>query len=444
MRASKKKAAKPADDVPAMVKKGTGLSENSKPAKRTRRQSQKSTGLLPPKDESPLPSTTATVENALPGAPKPSRKIKLQLFPVDENTLRGLEKEGYHPYLELTLSARKKISSVLQHLNTKWGRSSIAVGKPIVFPYDRTGDLSRCRWTSDDTDVCAEDVFVAVGRPSVFRLRYGWFSDSEARFQGMGSLLSNGEGCVPFTEAGKWCNTEVETIDAKSNQLEEINAETEVASWSGARADMISSNALVEPEGCRSKEDDCAGQLPVPWDDGMTNISIGGLLSEASLQGKLNRSDPLTAGSNSTFFTDSFDAFLASQTSSSSRTRIFAPSLTSSILNAEDTCQAFSFQTFASSSKKPPSFEASAFQNGSKEAVLKSVNSQPGDPEGQGSHKSETNMVVSPGPGVLNDESSLGLSGIKWTDSLGPFDLGLTSSRKIVLNDSISLGRIFN
>ncbi|CAN0878631.1 hypothetical protein LINGRAHAP2_LOCUS12576 [Linum grandiflorum] len=208
---------------------------------------------------------------------------------------------------------------------------------------------------------------------------------------------------------------------------------------------MISSNASVESEGGRSGEDICAGQSSVPWDDGMTNISIGGLLSEASLQGKLNRSDPQTNGNNSMFFSDSIDAFLVSKTSSSSRPGLFAPSLNFSILNADDTCQPFSFQPFASSRKKSPSFGTSAFQNGSNEAFPKSlqVNSQRSNAEGQGSHESETNMLACPGPGTHNDESSLGLSGIKWTESLGPFDLGLTSSRKIIPDDSLSLGRIF-
>ncbi|CAN0824341.1 TSL-kinase interacting protein 1 [Linum grandiflorum] len=404
-----------------MAKNGTSLSQNNKPAKRTRRQSRKPTGLLPPKDESPLPSTAARVAIVLPGLegnPEipalPSRKIKLQLFPVDENTLRGLEMEGYHPYLELTLSARKKISSVLQHLNAKWGRSSIAVGQPILLPYNPTGDLSCCRWTSDDTDICAKDIFVAVGRPSVFRLRYGWFSRCEARSHAVGSLSLNEDACLPFTETEKWCNKEVETADVKSKQNEEIHEETEAANLSGARVDMISSNASVESEGGRSREDICAGQSSVPWDDGMTNISIGGLLSEASLQGKLNRSDPQTNGNNSMFFSDSIDAFLASKTSSSSRPGLFAPSLNFSILNADDTCQPFSFQPFASSSKKSPSFGTSAFQNGSNEAFPKSVNSQRSNAEGQGSHESETNMLACPGPRTHNDESSLGLSSIKW------------------------------
>ncbi|KAF8012031.1 hypothetical protein BT93_I0225 [Corymbia citriodora subsp. variegata] len=39
---------------------------------------------------------------------------------------------------------------------------------------------------------------------------------------------------------------------------------------------------------------------------------------------------------------------------------------------------------------------------------------------------------------VYNDESSLGLAGIKWTDTLGPFDLGLPSG-KVINGDSINI-----
>ncbi|CAH8356307.1 unnamed protein product [Eruca vesicaria subsp. sativa] len=43
--------------------------------------------------------------------------MKLQLFPLDVHTRQGLEKDGFHLYLELTLSSRKKVSSVLQHIH---------------------------------------------------------------------------------------------------------------------------------------------------------------------------------------------------------------------------------------------------------------------------------------------------------------------------------------
>ncbi|XP_038999894.1 uncharacterized protein LOC120125559 [Hibiscus syriacus] len=42
---------------------------------------------------------------------------------------------------------------------------------------------------------------------------------------------------------------------------------------------------------------------------------------------------------------------------------------------------------------------------------------------------------------VYKDESSLGLSGINWTESLGPFDLGL-SSRKVFSANDISIDGI--
>jgi hypothetical protein len=75
--------------------------------------------------------------------------------------------------LELTLRARKKISSVLRHLNSKWGSSSIALGEPMVFPYNILKNVSGCgRWTLNDNDISAGDVFEAVGSPAIFRLRY--------------------------------------------------------------------------------------------------------------------------------------------------------------------------------------------------------------------------------------------------------------------------------
>ncbi|EFJ29211.1 hypothetical protein SELMODRAFT_410828 [Selaginella moellendorffii] len=98
-------------------------------------------------------------------------KIKLQLFPIDDKTKTALEQEGHNPHLELTLKASKSISSVLQHLSQKWGRCSVATGDIRLYPFIR--QPSSTSWNSKDV-VCAADVYDAVGRPSVFRLRYGW------------------------------------------------------------------------------------------------------------------------------------------------------------------------------------------------------------------------------------------------------------------------------
>ncbi|KAG7960400.1 hypothetical protein I3843_10G121500 [Carya illinoinensis] len=109
-----------------------------------------------------------------------SMKLKLQLFPFDDGTRRALEMDKHNPHLELTLSSRKKISSVLEHLNRKWGNSSVASGELLLFPYSVQGEnLMDCpRWTQDSI-VSAADVYAMLGRPPVFRLRYGWFSDTE-------------------------------------------------------------------------------------------------------------------------------------------------------------------------------------------------------------------------------------------------------------------------
>lgn len=135
-------------------------------------------------------------------------KLKLQLFPINEATRKALEKvcipilispnspsppsnskgrdyysslpqhilhgqDSHNPHLELTLSGRKRIASVLEHLNRKWGDSDVAYGELVLLPYTANiGDLrSFQRWTLKDT-VAAADVFLSVGSPAVFRLRF--------------------------------------------------------------------------------------------------------------------------------------------------------------------------------------------------------------------------------------------------------------------------------
>ncbi|KAL1209916.1 TSL-kinase interacting protein 1 [Cardamine amara subsp. amara] len=73
-----------------------------------------------------------------------SAKLKLQLFPIDESTRRSLEMDKHNPHLELTLSNRKKISSVLEHLNRKWGSSSCATGELLLFPYNARKETVTC------------------------------------------------------------------------------------------------------------------------------------------------------------------------------------------------------------------------------------------------------------------------------------------------------------
>ena len=98
------------------------------------------------------------------------------------------------------------------------------------------------------------------------------------------------------------------------------------------------------------------GQPSALWDDGLTNISIGGLLSEASLQGLLNSCDPRSNGSNpgtqpSQLISDSFDAFITAEVNCFQGPRLSPHSSSSSILDAEDTCHAFSVKKLSASGK---------------------------------------------------------------------------------------------
>lgn len=85
--------------------------------------------------------------------------------------------------------------------------------------------------------------------------------------------------------------------------------------------------------------------------DSLTNISIGGLLSEASL---MSGFDPKSFGSNaatqpSQIVSDSLDAFIFARTSRPPVSRPPAEVLRTSILDAEETCHAFPLRKLSSS-----------------------------------------------------------------------------------------------
>jgi hypothetical protein len=69
------------------------------------------------------------------------------------------------------------MSSILHHLNTKWGSSQCAKGELMLFPNDTRLDTigGSAKWTLKDSCTAA-DVHVAVGCPSTFRLRFKLFS----------------------------------------------------------------------------------------------------------------------------------------------------------------------------------------------------------------------------------------------------------------------------
>ncbi|CAH8369268.1 unnamed protein product [Eruca vesicaria subsp. sativa] len=428
---------------------------------------------------------------------RPSGKMKLQLFPLDVNTREGLEKDGFHPYLELTLSSRKKVSSVLQHIQSKWGSSEITRGDPTLYPYDQSRLPSGPKWTANSS-ITIRDVYVAIGAPSLFRLRYGWSSGTCNKTDEPPSPSTPGITCFPNVEPQKFISNRREIASMTGKQmfgLDNLNqvtdpplsehsppdgqvesaAEKEINNGSGPTffqwddgltslsiGGLLSEVSLKGKFGNNSKNPNAT---PTLWDENLTNISIGGLFSEASLQGRRGKEESThNNNSNQPIFSigaflseassrgegrfsdgnktwdargttsqqplplisDSLDAFFVNQTTGQPQAPRHAPPPPelshSSILDAEDTCHAFSFRKRTTTSAK----------------VLEQVSEE--------TEEEQQNVEAKPakglfGSGVFNQDSSLGFSGIKWADSRGPFDFGLSlSSRKFTNGDSVGFG----
>ncbi|OMP12102.1 hypothetical protein COLO4_03468 [Corchorus olitorius] len=347
-------------------------------------------------------------------------KIKLQLFPIDESTRLGLEKDGFNPYLELTLSAKKKISSVIKHLDSKWGSSSIAVGDPMLFPSSVADNVAGYKWTRNDIGISARDVHLTMGSPSVFRLRYGWMCDPATKTQTQPSAPATFGASSKFEDVQNDCKAPLQKTYGNGEKTEVRGEESEkpimaTEETNAVVAEKMPSNEAVYSMDNEVKMDGCIGQSLALWADSLSNISIGGLLSEASLQGFCNF-DPKSNGSNaglqsSQLISDSFDAFLSGQINRSQNPSPPPQNPQLSILDAEDTCHAFSFQKFASSRKDAITSSGSAYSHAS-------------------SHDTSSKSFKHPNAAE--------------TESLGPFDLGLSSTRKITSGDSISISGIVN
>lgn len=369
--------------------------------------------------------------------PHPRTKIKLQLFPINEKTRMALEKDGYHPHLELTLRARKKISSVLNHLISKWGCSNVARGELTLFPYSKPSSLvSGLKWTLEDCDISAGDVYAAVGGSSIFRLRYGWVSTSIPKLHSSSKGLE--KGCISTLQIihGEAKQSEETMDEIKSSNMNEVNNTAAPEKTVDCSTNPMDNEPPLDSGHQLSSE---CGILQL---DSITNISMGGLLSEASLMGKCSSWDSKITGGNASLqpaevITDSLDACIAAaQMRFSGVSKQPHNDQHSSILDAEQTCDAFAMKRLPSSSKDTLSLDASAggtFQDADSklfkfpktpQAHNRSELSQ--DPSG---NESKTDLTFC--SRVYHDESSLGLSGINWSDSLGPFDLGLPVSRKV-------------
>ncbi|KAG5136639.1 hypothetical protein JHK82_021370 [Glycine max] len=379
-----------------------------------------------------------------PGQMLTSAKIKLQLFPINEGTRIGLEKDGHNPYLELTLRGRKKICSILKHLGKKWGSSSIAKGELILFPYNIMENLSGCRrWTINDSDTTASAVYTAVGSPALFRLKYGWFYMLEPGSFGIPSTPTPDKPDV----AGSGNANLEETLCGERDKVR-ISKEYKATEVGNAASETVSQkveNATVDPMDNEPRISSSLQQPSSPWIDSLSNISIGGLLSEASLFGGL---DPKSfAGIQPCDITsDSLDAFIAAaQINNRPVPRLPADDLRTSILDAEETCHAFPLRKLSSPTDVQAAcgkdYSAVRSQDVSSNLLKFSnadkVNDQDGASQNPPSGKTQTDLLLSSRP--YDDDRSLGLTGINWNDSMGPFDLGMPA-QKLNGGDNLSIG----
>lgn len=425
----------------------------------------------------------AIIEQEEKQMPHQAAKIKLQLFPLDEEIRRGLEQDGHNPFLELILRPRKKIPSIINHLCKKWGSSSIAKGELMLFPFNivvHNSTTSR-RWTSSDVGICAGDVHAFIGSPDIFRLRYGWFSGHLNGLSSSPSLgctepsclgrisPSNTENPASLTQmevksedsmpciANEVTNVAVEqTVFAESHLVVHNRAEVENGSLNPSRTSKLETEGTVDEKPLAEQfkyEDprmqDDVSLTPLLWSD-LSNISIGGLLSEASLQGRFSNQDSKLGGGRLTsqpaaVVSDSLDAFI-NQITCPQATSTLTPDMPSSILDAEDTCHSFAvLKPSLSSGKGFLTLGRRAFSELSNQSgaprPFKCPKSEDDALEGATVKSADGEQKTDPLPcsGVFSNENSLGLSSIRWNDSLGPLDRPLTS-RQIINDDSISIG----
>ncbi|XP_015574876.1 TSL-kinase interacting protein 1 isoform X2 [Ricinus communis] len=421
-------------------------------------------------------------------------KLKLQLFPIDDGTRRALEMDNHNPHLELTLSTRKRISSVLEHLNRKWGNSSIASGELMLFPYSvhRENLTGYQRWTQDSI-VSAVDVYTSIGSPSVFRLRYGWFSNtdvasvalqatpSSSYIPGGNTLDIENETRImnPVSTSGlstndlsETCKDQLATVKkshASAPSSTDVSSEISGSIATGPRTGFVESSAAAagaswHEEGIgdrvNMKQLDDADDLRLSnsaalsageWADSLTNISVGDLLSEVSRDVIPNCIETPLAQSGQClqqipFSCDSFDAAIAAHMSRH-QNKILPSTLTShtsSIWDAEETCDAFIFQKNRALRQENPT---SAVDSAGIEQQTNKLTSGTfverlagGDCPAAGDPMDE----CPPDLQVFSNSAKdfTGLTDIYWPESLGPLDLDLPPSKyhseEFILSDSLS------
>ncbi|KAJ8433479.1 hypothetical protein Cgig2_004417 [Carnegiea gigantea] len=402
-------------------------------------------------------------------------KLKLQLFPIDESTRKALEMDKHNPHLELTLSVRKKITSILEHLDRKWGSSRIASGELMLFPFNiqRENLLEYQRWSRDSV-VTAADVYVMVGSPSVFRLRYGWIFGTEIQ---SAAAKTPSAGCDCHARENEshealldqTCPATVGINNQSSGICNSFDKEATSFDSGQAHGNPSQSSSVLsrgkracDGSALRSPVDQRAYRTPVTageWADSLTDVSVGDLLTEAPEDVDADCVEtPVVSTSRChgdiPFACDSFDAAIAAHISSQNKMGISGfMQHSSSIWDAEETCDAFSFQKGAASTKQIPSSSDAAPPVAGEGTIGSSsacsdCNAQVLDlPEEAMAFDTmeEDPMEESPSEPQETKTSAKDLSSltdIYWPDSLGPLEIDIPSckyySEDVFLSDSLN------
>lgn len=323
----------------------------------------------------------------------------------------------------------------------------------MLFPYNARKETLPLhqRWTNDSF-LSAAEVYSMVGRPSLFRLRYGWFVQDAS-----GSFISQVPTSASYPSLEDNMNVddanEVNMLLTESGPLSKHSTSEQATSVVCAAGDRPAetrdnyepASATISPfEPLSSGNALSAGA----WADSLTNISIGDLLSEAPDDIDSDCVDPpANEGSHCllrdvSFASDSFDAAIAAHILRHQNKPSGLVSMTcgsSSLWDDEDTRDAFSFQKNRHAKSSPGGIGR---VNGELTQVVEAKSGdegpcnlpdQQGDPMEEG--PTDPHTIDSPGKTIY------GLADVYWPDSLGPLDLDIRSSKYTEdLNLSDSLG----
>ncbi|KAG8374227.1 hypothetical protein BUALT_Bualt11G0109100 [Buddleja alternifolia] len=399
-----------------------------------------------------------------------STKLKLQLFPIDESTRKTLEMDHHNPHLELTLSTKKKVSSVLEHLNRKWGNPSLLSQELMLFPYwaQRENMVGYQKW-SKDSPLCAADVYYLIGSPPIFRLRYGWFSKAEIESATSQALSGNNlKEQNMSSNIEREHNAETQNPSGPHNDqsvsAEQMNPPTpstsspiKTVNCGGSFFNINTSqyhDSAAGVSSLRSEHGDLVATRQVEntkdvalsageWADSLTNISVGDLLSESTHNMDINCTEfPVPVGSNSLqqtpFSCDSFDAAIAAHIYKHQNKVDLQPSLASSIWDAEETCDAFAFQKNGAFCDKAQS----SSRNDSLQAFRQTIMTSPSASDKEIEELPEVDKLTNTDHTSENSTKDFGgLTDMYWPDSLGPLDLDIPSCRyhnnDLILSDSL-------